>query len=50
VHAQLADPAFFRRPGEEIAKAQGALRDLEASIAQAYARWEALEARRVAIE
>ncbi len=43
MHDEMANPAFFRQEGEVIAAAQAALRALEAEIATAYARWEALE-------
>ncbi|MFP4080532.1 MAG: ABC transporter ATP-binding protein, partial [Ectothiorhodospira sp.] len=39
----LADPGFYQRPKEEIAATQGAMEEKERALAQAYARWEALE-------
>ncbi len=42
--AQMAEPGFYRRAASEIAADQQALRDLEAELATAYARWETLEA------
>jgi len=42
--AHMAEPDFYRRAAGEIAADQQALRDLEAALAAAYARWEALEA------
>ena len=42
--ADMADPAFFRQDGETIAAAKAALDALEAELAEAYARWEELEA------
>jgi len=42
--AQMAEPDFYRRPAGEIAADQQALQELEAQLATAYARWEALEA------
>ena len=46
LHDQMADPAFFSGPGERIAEAKRSLEDVEGKIAAAYARWEALEAKR----
>ena len=40
----MADPAFFRQDGATIAAARTATEALEAKIAEAYARWEALSA------
>ncbi|MFP4160482.1 MAG: ATP-binding cassette domain-containing protein [Ectothiorhodospira sp.] len=39
----LADPGFYQRSKEEIAATQGAMEEKERALAQAYARWEALE-------
>jgi ATP-binding cassette subfamily F protein uup len=44
-HAAMADPAYFRQPGVRIATAQAEVEKLAATIATAYARWEALTAR-----
>lgn len=41
---QMAEPDFYRRPAGEIAADQHSLQELEAQLAAAYARWEALEA------
>jgi ATP-binding cassette subfamily F protein uup len=41
--ARMADPAFYRRDPTAIATDTQALKDLEAELAGAYARWEALE-------
>ena len=48
LHTQMADPAFFRRPGVEIAAAQERLGTIGSEIEVAYARWEALEEKRTA--
>ncbi len=45
LHAQMADPAFFRGAADTIAAATARLKTLESDILAAYARWEALEAR-----
>jgi ATP-binding cassette subfamily F protein uup len=44
LHAQMADPAFFKQDGEVIAQSQERLAGIEQSLEQAYARWEELEA------
>jgi ATP-binding cassette subfamily F protein uup len=46
LHEQMADPAFFRGPGEAIATATARLEAVGGSIEAAYARWELLEAKR----
>jgi ATP-binding cassette subfamily F protein uup len=43
VHAAMAEPGYFRQPGDLLARDQARLRDLEARLAAAFARWEALE-------
>ncbi|MFQ5734122.1 MAG: ATP-binding cassette domain-containing protein [Planctomycetaceae bacterium] len=45
LHAAMADPAFFKRDGTEIAEASRRLQDLEAVLGTLYARWEELESR-----
>jgi ABC transport system ATP-binding/permease protein len=45
LHARMADPAFYRAAGEEIASVHGRLEALEAELAAALQRWEALAAR-----
>ena len=42
-HEKMADPSFYQRPGEEIAKTQAELKELETELAHCYERWEALE-------
>ena len=43
LHETMADPAFYRRDGGEIAQAKARLASLEQELAQAFERWEALE-------
>ena len=43
LHETMADPAFYRRDGGEIAEAKARLESLEQELAAAYERWEALE-------
>lgn len=43
VHADMAQPAFYQQPGEQIAAAQARLTKLEGDLASAYHRWEELE-------
>lgn len=45
LQAQLANPAFYQGPAEQIRGVQTRLADLEAELDSAMARWEALEAR-----
>ena len=40
--ATLGDPMFFKKPGGEVAKATARLEEVEAELAKAYKRWEAL--------
>ncbi|MFM8495217.1 MAG: ATP-binding cassette domain-containing protein, partial [Planctomycetia bacterium] len=44
LHAAMAVPDYYRQPGELLARDQASLRDLEARLAAAFTRWEALEA------
>ena len=44
----MADPAFYRQPPAEIVKTKARLELLEGEVAEAYRRWEALEAAREA--
>jgi ATP-binding cassette subfamily F protein uup len=44
LHAAMAVPDYYRQPGELLARDQATLRDLEARLAAAFTRWEALEA------
>jgi ATP-binding cassette subfamily F protein uup len=43
IHEAMADPAYFRQPGDKLAKQQAELKKLEEKIATAYKRWEELE-------
>jgi ATP-binding cassette subfamily F protein uup len=40
----MADPAFYRKTGGEIAEARAQFEALELELASAYRRWEELEA------
>jgi ABC transport system ATP-binding/permease protein len=44
LHTLMADPAFYRQPGDLIATEQAKLKNLEQTLTTAYARWEELEA------
>jgi ATP-binding cassette subfamily F protein uup len=44
LHDEMADPAFYRKDGAEIAEVKARLETLEAELATAYERWEELEA------
>jgi len=46
LHQRLSDPAFYQASGDEVATVRAHLQDLESELEAAYARWEALEARR----
>ncbi len=46
LHAIMADPAFFKGPPARIKEAQQRVVAFREAIARAYARWEALEAKR----
>ena len=39
----MADPAFYRKDGGEIAELKTRLEAVEQELAAAYMRWEALE-------
>jgi ATP-binding cassette subfamily F protein uup len=43
LHAVMAEPGYYRQAGDVLARDQDRLRDLEARLAEAFARWEALE-------
>ena len=45
LHAAMADPAFFKQQGSEIAKAKSRLVAIERELSELYTRWEELEAR-----
>ena len=40
----MADPAFYRQDPAEIVKTNARLRSIENDLAEAYRRWESLEA------
>lgn len=42
-HETMAQPEFYKLPGDEIARATAALRQLEQQLAAAFQRWEELE-------
>lgn len=42
-HDAMADPAFYRKPGGEIAQAKARLEAVEQELTTAYQRWETLE-------
>jgi len=44
LHAAMAEPGYFRQPGDVLARDQARLRDLESRLAEAFSRWESLEA------
>jgi ATP-binding cassette subfamily F protein uup len=44
LHAEMADPAFYRQPGDAIAQASARLEAIENKMAEVFERWEALEA------
>ena len=44
LHRSLADPEFYRTAGGEVAKLNARLAELEQELAEAYRRWEELEA------
>jgi ATP-binding cassette subfamily F protein uup len=43
IHAAMADPAFYRQPGEQIARERSRLEEMETRLAAAYSRWAQLE-------
>lgn len=44
MHAEMADPQFYKRPGDQLAETQSELETLQSELAACYARWESLEA------
>jgi ATP-binding cassette subfamily F protein uup len=44
-HEAMAQPDFYKRPGDQIAADQSRLTQLEDRLTASYARWEALDAR-----
>jgi len=45
LHASMADPAFFKQPGAQIAREQACSRDLQQQLDQCFERWANLEER-----
>ncbi len=45
-HDQMADPDFYKKPKQELAREQSQLADLETQLAEAFERWGELEARK----
>jgi ATP-binding cassette subfamily F protein uup len=43
LHTAMADPSFYRQPGEQIARQRSRLEEMETQLAEAYSRWEQLE-------
>ncbi|MEX2112021.1 MAG: ATP-binding cassette domain-containing protein [Pirellulales bacterium] len=43
LHDSMAQPDFYKRPGEEISQQQARLKEIEASLAITYGRWHELE-------
>jgi ATP-binding cassette subfamily F protein uup len=43
LHAEMAQPEFYKQSGEHIAQRQAHLKDLEAELSATYARWQELE-------
>ena len=43
LHQKMADPAFYQQGGEGVTEATARLEAVEAELAEAYGRWEALE-------
>jgi ATP-binding cassette subfamily F protein uup len=44
LHARLSDPEFYKSAGAEVAGINARLAELEGELAEAYERWEELEA------
>ena len=45
LHAAMAAPDFYKRPGRDIAAAKAELARIDTTLEQAYQRWQALEER-----
>ncbi|MCE5186519.1 MAG: ATP-binding cassette domain-containing protein [Planctomycetaceae bacterium] len=43
LHAQMAEPAFYKQPQELLTQTAARLQELESALAAAFARWEQLE-------
>ena len=44
LHQLTADPAFYRKTPAEIIRVKGRLESLQSEVAEAYRRWEELDA------
>ena len=44
LHATMAEPGYYKQAGDLLARDQAQLCDLESRLAEAFARWEALDA------
>ncbi|MFM7137220.1 MAG: hypothetical protein ACKO1M_09160, partial [Planctomycetota bacterium] len=44
LHVVMAEPGYYRQPGDVLARDQARLHDLESRLAATFARWEDLEA------
>jgi ATP-binding cassette subfamily F protein uup len=44
LHATMAEPDYYRQPGDVLARDQTRLRDIESRLTEAFSRWESLEA------
>ena len=44
LHATMAEPGYYRQPGDVLARDQARLRGLQSRLAEAFTRWESLEA------
>jgi ATP-binding cassette subfamily F protein uup len=44
LHATMADPAFYRESGNKVASTTARLENIEKELAEAFRRWEELEA------
>jgi hypothetical protein len=40
----MAEPGYYKQAGDLLARDQARLSDLESRLAEAFARWEALDA------
>ena len=45
LHAEMGDPGFYRDDASRVVRSRTRLDALESEIADAYARWELLEAK-----
>ncbi|NEV64206.1 ATP-binding cassette domain-containing protein [Thiorhodococcus minor] len=45
LHARMADPTLYQSQGSDVAKLRTRLEEVDAALEEAFARWEALDAR-----